>query len=163
MTILEVKKRLNDIKRTRDEWLLKLNDAETIQYAKQEDRALALDLKSDIKMTDIIDIVQNLNREERKLKSALAKANQTTKCFEELTIAETLVALAQEQNLASRLHSVLPNDNKKLSMTGYAQQTYTERLYDIDEIRKIYNEKLEFISQLQLAIDIANAKTEINL
>lgn len=163
MTILEVKKRLNDIKQQKDDWINKLNDVEVIQYAKPEDRELALDLKSDIKMLDILSIIENLNNEELNLKSALAKVNQTTLCFEDLTLAETLVKMAQEQRVVTRLRSVLPNDNKKLTMVGYGNQSYQERLYDIDAIRRIYDDKLDLISKLQLAIDVANAKTEVSL
>lgn len=161
ITILELKKKLREIEDDKSKLYFKMDEADVIKYATKEDRQFAMDAKQDLTMLDVLNHITDLNAKERKLKHALSYANMTTETSLGISIADALVQLAQNQRFVHEIETSIPRTRTKLSV-GYQNQ-YTECLYDFDTIDGVLDKLKSEITQLQLAIDLANASTKVHL
>jgi hypothetical protein len=161
ITILELKKKLKEIEDDKSKLYNKLSSADVIKYSNKDDRQLALDLKTEFTMIDVLQNIEDLNKQERMLRKALSNANLTTETSLGITIAEALVNLAQDQRFAHEIATSLPRSRTKLDVNYQGQ--YTEYLYDFDTVDYILNGLQSEITTLQMAIDVANASTIIHM
>lgn len=161
ITILELKKKLKEIEDEKSKLYNKLSDADVIKYSIKDDRQLALDLKSEFSKIDILQAIENINKQERILKHALNEANRTTMTSIGISIADALVNLAQDQRFAYEISKSMPGTRNKLEVDY--QGRYIEYLYDFDTVECILDGLKSEITTLQLAIDVANASTVVHI
>lgn len=161
ITILELKKRLKELQENKEKLYLKIGTADVIRYTNKEDRELALNLKPDFTMVDVLQNIENLNKIESKLKSALNEANRITETSLGISIADALIKLAQTQRFAREIVSSIPRSRAKLEVNYQGQ--YTEYLYDFDTVDCTLSGLEREITSLQLAIDVANASTVVHI
>ena len=161
VTILEVKKQLKEIEEEKGKLYAKLSSADVIKYAIKDDRQLALDLKPEFSKIEVLQAIEDINNKERMLRHALNEANRTTITSLGISIADALVHLAQNQRFAYEISKSMPNSRNNLEVDY--QGHYTEYLYNFDTVDCILDGLKSEITTLQLAIDVANASTVINI
>lgn len=108
--------------------------------------------------------LERINREELRIRSALAKFNSTTKAHGlDLTIAEALVRIGQLRSEIKVLTALAcRTEYTETSVGGYSSKTVTTKInYDqnkvINDLRNLQNE----LSAIQIAVDTTNLTTPI--
>lgn len=109
--------------------------------------------------------IENIYKEELKIRSALAKFNSTTKAYGlELTIAEALVRISQLKSEIKVLSGLANKaEYSETSIGGYSNsKTVTNKInYDqnkvIEDLKKLQKE----LSAIQIAVDKTNLTTPI--
>lgn len=161
ITILELKKKLKEIEEEKSKLYNKLHSADVIKYSIKDDREHSLRLKPEFSKIDILQAIEDINKQERILKHALNEANRTTETSLGISIADALVHLAQNQRFAYEISKSMPGTRSRLEVDY--QGHYTEYLYDFDTVECILDGLKSEITTLQLAIDVANASTVVHI
>lgn len=108
--------------------------------------------------------IERINAEIRKIKNALAVANNTFKIDEfSITIGEALVYLAQLNSEYNNLSQLASRNKISRRITQNGVLEYTECTYDTDEAKKDQKEVFAKIGKLQVAIDRANLNCFIEI
>ena len=114
--------------------------------------------------SDVTKKIDVLEDKKRNIKIAIIKANAKTKTsYNDLTISEVLICLAQNSSKQRRL--LYLSDNKQLERitTRDGQIEYTECRFNPVEVQKELSVLEAEAVKLQIAIDRANLLTEINI
>lgn len=159
---LSIKEAMKFISRLEDE----LNDV--LSYEKRESYIVYLEREqkeeTDYNFLEVSEELTDLRNKIRSVKNKINIANfNTTIEYDNLTIAEALILLAQLNSNYSRLSRLSSNKQITRRTTYDASIEYTEMLYDVNKVRKLAQEELEKIHLLQTAIDKANILTTIEV
>lgn len=131
---------------------------------------LAEDEKNDIPEFDFVEFNRNLdeiNHKIKTLKHALNVFNSTTVLPLGITIDEALVEMAQLNNKLSRL-DCMRKAKTKTRLSGYSAARrdiaeYQYLNYEPMDVQKVYEDNLNRVQQIQLALDKENQTIEFDI
>ena len=133
----------------------------TVTYAANEKP-----IENDYSYAEISAKIDGIDKEIRHLKAVLNKSNSITivQGFD-FTLSEALVYLAQLNGKLSRLKELSAIKPISRSSASYRDSSYeyTKALFDSKKIKEDYDACFDYISRLQMAIDLTNLTTEIDL
>lgn len=109
--------------------------------------------------------IKELNARIRKIKHALAVSNSTSYLcnFNEMTIGEGLVYLAQLNKEYSELSTLASRNKITRRITPNGVLEYTECNYDPEKVKQAQKELYELITALQIDIDRTNLEVFIEI
>lgn len=155
----EVMKRIKELESKKQKLLNIENKRCRIRYKQEENKVV-----TDYSYAGTRAEVEKLDKEIRRLRYELAKANCTVKVDGfNVTIGEALVMLAQLNSLSDTLEDLADNEQLTRSLSYNGVVEYTECTYSVEQAAKDLLKTEEKISKLQVAIDRANLTNYIEL
>lgn len=155
MIIKEIK-RLSDEK---DQLISFENENCTVTYAANEKP-----MTNEYSYEEVSAKLDAIDKEIRHLKAVLNKSNAMTlvKGFD-FTLAEALVYLAQLNKKLYRLKTLSSMKSLSRSSASYRDSNYeyTKALFDVKKAKEDYDACFDYITKLQMAIDLTNLTTEV--
>ena len=132
----------------------------TVTFLKDEDKTLP-----SYSYEEVTKELAEIDNRVLYLKDKLSYSNATTIVPEfNLTIASALTYLAILQSKKDRYYRLSLNDKlRRIGSNRDGQVEYTETLYEPSECKRIYEEIVEEINKLQMAIDRVNLTNSIEI
>lgn len=133
----------------------------TVTYAANEKP-----IETDYSYLETSNKLDEIDKEIRHLKAVLNKSNSVTivKGFD-FTLSEALVYLAQLNGKLNRLKELSAIKPLSRSSASYRDSNYeyTKALFDPKKVKADYDACFDYISRLQMAIDLTNLTTEVEI